>query len=244
MKSFADIISEMKLPVSTLLSAVILFMAGAAFADKPDGSVYLDGGNSKTALILAHGRGKHPTWKVVDPLRKGVHEKLGFHTLSLQMPNADKSWKRYADDFPEAYRTIEAAIKYLKQEKHVSVIYIMGHSMGSRMASSFISKHPDQPVAGLIVAGCRNNGGYPLSCYDNLQDVAIPVLDIWGGGDEKDADAAGERNEFLSDKYKQVEVAGANHKFDGYEDEFVLVTVNWLKRQNESLNQVVKFERQ
>jgi predicted alpha/beta-hydrolase family hydrolase len=126
----------------------------------------------------------------------------------------------------------------------VSVIFLMGHSMGSRLASSFIFKNPDQPVAGLIIAGCRNNGGYPLSCYDNLQDVAIPVLDIWGGDNEKDADAASEREDFLSDKYTQVEVAGANHKFDGYEDEFVLATVNWLKAQNESLNRVVMLKQQ
>ena len=235
---------KMKLPVCTLLSAAIMLVAGPVVADKPDGAVYLDGGNTKTALILAHGRGKHPTWKVVDPLRKGVHAKLGFHTLSLQMPNADKSWKNYAADFPQAYRTIEAAIKYLKEEKQVSVIFLMGHSMGSRMASSFISKNPGQSVAGLIIAGCRNNGGYPLSCYDNLQDVAIPVLDIWGGDNEKDADAASEREEFLSDKYTQVPIAGANHKFDGYEDEFVLATVNWLKVQNESLNRVVMLKQQ
>ena len=223
----------MKHQLYTFLIVAIIFVTDPVFADKPAGSVYLDGGNSKSALILAHGRGKYPTWKVVDPLRKGVHEELGFHTLSLQMPNDDKNWRKYAGDFPEAYRTIEAAIKFLKQEKKVSVIYLMGHSMGSRMASSFISENPDQPIAGLIVAGCRNNGGYPLSCSESLQEVGIPVLDIWGGDNEKDSDAASERNSLLSKTYTQVEVAGANHKFDGHEDEFVLATIKWLKTQNE-----------
>ena len=35
----------------------------------PD-NAYLDGGKSDKAVILCHGRGKHPTFDVVDPLRK------------------------------------------------------------------------------------------------------------------------------------------------------------------------------
>ena len=73
----------------------------------PAGSEFIDGGDSKVALILAHGRGKHPTWKVVEPLRTGVNGELGYHTLSLQMPNEDKYWRDYADDFPDAYRLFE-----------------------------------------------------------------------------------------------------------------------------------------
>lgn len=218
----------MKNSIYIFLLVTSLLITNTVFADKPSGSVYLNGGSNKSALILAHGRGKYPTWKVVDPLRKGVHEKLGFHTLSLQMPNEEKKWKKYADDFPAAYSNIMDAIRFLKKEKDVSVIYLMGHSMGSRMASSFVSENPNQPISGLIVAGCRNNGGYPLSCYDNLQNMDIPVLDIWGGNNDKDSGAASDRKVLVSKTYKQVEISGANHKFDGYEDKFVFATVNWL----------------
>ena len=96
----------MKRYLITTLSIASIFISTISIADKPENSVYLDGGTTKKALILAHGRGKHPTWKVVNPLRKGIHEKLGYHTLSLQLPNDDKKWKKYADDFPEAYKTI------------------------------------------------------------------------------------------------------------------------------------------
>jgi pimeloyl-ACP methyl ester carboxylesterase len=202
----------------------------SATAVEPPGSAYLDGGDSKYALILCHGRGKHATWKVVNPLRKGVYKKLGWHTLSLQMPAEDKNWKKYAYDFPEAFRTIKKGISFLKNEKGVEKIYLMGHSMGSRMASAFVAENPDQPIEGLIVAGIRNNGGYPLDGRRNLRKVNVPALDIWGdGGDDKDSKHARKRKELVSDTYHQLAISGANHKFDGYEDEIVSEVVNWLK---------------
>lgn len=217
---------------TTAVFVIIMLSASSSiFADKPNGSVYIDGGNNKSAVILAHGRGKYPTWLVVDPLRKGINEKLGFHTLSLQMTTGYDNWREYADGFPEAYDSIKSAINFVKNEKGVNKIFLMGHSMGSRIVSSFISENPDQSVSGLIVVGCRNNGGYPLSCEENLQDVDIPVLDIWGGNNEKDSNAASDRSGLVSEAYKQVEVSGANHKFEGYESELVSSTVDWLKAQ-------------
>lgn len=217
--------------ITAFLAAIALSVSPTVFADKPNGSVYIDGEKNKSALILAHGKGKHPTWLVVEPLRNGVNDKLGFHTLSLQMPTGHESWKDYADDFPEAYNIIKDAIRFLKNEKGVTKIFLMGHSMGSRMASSFVSENPKHSISGLIVAGCRNNGGYPLSCEENLQDVNIRVLDIWGGNNGKDSDAASDRSNLVSGIYTQIEISGANHKFDGYERELVSSTVDWLKAQ-------------
>lgn len=200
-------------------------------AGSPDDSVYIDGGGNKNGVILAHGKGKHPTWLVVDPLRKGVNKQLGYHTLSLQMPTGYSNWKDYAEGFPDAYQTITDAIAFLTNKKGVSRVFLIGHSMGSRMASAFVSENSNHGLAGLIVAGCRNNGGYPLSCDENLQGVNLPVLDIWGGDNGKDSRAASERSGMVSDTYAQVEISGANHKFEGYEDELVDSVVSWLKSQ-------------
>lgn len=209
-----------------------MFLSSVAYADKPNGSVYLDGGDSKYGLILAHGKGKNPTWLVVEPVRKGIHDELGYHTLSLQMPTGYSDWKDYADGFPEAYGTIEEAITYLKNEKGVSKVYLFGHSMGSRMASAYVAEHPNSGISGLIVAGCRNNGGSPLACDENLEDVRIPVLDIWGGKNGKDSKAASQRSGMVSATYTQIEIIGANHKFEGHEDELMGAVEKWLKMQN------------
>lgn len=218
--------------VKIFLLSILLCSSLSVFADEPNGSAYIDGGKSTVGLILAHGKGKHPAWLVVDPVRKGINEKLGYHTLSLQMPSGYSDWREYADGFPDAYITIKQAIAFLKNEKGVTKLFLLGHSMGSRMLSAFMSENSDQPISGLIVAGCRNNGGYPLSCNESLQNINIPVLDIWGGNNGKDSNAASDREGMVSATYTQVEISGANHKFEGNEDELVDAVVSWLKAQN------------
>jgi len=218
--------------VEIFLFTILLCSPLSVFAGEPTGSAYIDGGKSNVGLILAHGKGKHPTWLVVDPVRKGVNEKLGYHTLSLQMPSGYSHWKDYAEGFPDAYQTINEAIAFLKNEKGVTRVFLIGHSMGSRMASAFVSKNSSHGLVGLVVAGCRNNGGNPLSCDKNLQGVNLPVLDIWGGNNGKDSRSASERNGMVSDTYTQVEISGANHKFEENEDELVDAVVSWLKSQN------------
>jgi len=213
------------------LISILLAIPFYTFAGTPDESVYIDGGDNKTGIILAHGKGKHPTWLVVNPLRKGINEQLGSHTLSLQMPTGYSNWKDYAEGFPDAYKTIKEAITFLKDEKGVTRIFLIGHSMGSRMASAFVSENSNHGLTGLVVAGCRNNGGYPLSCDENLQSINLPVLDIWGGNNGKDSRAASERSGLVSGSYTQIEVSGANHKFEGYEDELVDSVVSWIKNQ-------------
>jgi len=193
---------------------------------------YLNGGESKTAVILCHGKGKYPTWKVVDPLRKAIHSELGFHTLSLQMPKDDVRWDDYANFFPEAHANIAKAIQVLKTEKGVETVYLMGHSMGSRMASSFKPEAHNTQINGLIIAGCRNNGGEPLSCIANVKNRALPILDIWGEGDVKDDQSASERKTLQSPHYQQVQISGANHKFDGYDFELNGAVIQWLKAQS------------
>ena len=217
--------------ITIFFCAGTFLLAQPVLAEQPPGAVYLDGEVSHVALILCHGRGKHPTWKVVNPLLKGVHANLGWHTLSLQMPAENKNWEKYADDFPQAFKTIEQGIAFLQKEKGITTIYLMGHSMGSRMASAFIAENPDAPIQGLIVAGIRNNGGYPLDGMQNLKHIQIPVLDIWGGGDSKDTDAARERESLVSASSAQVEIAASNHKFDNEEDEFVAAVIAWLRTQ-------------
>lgn len=196
--------------------------------EQPPGSLYLSG-TKPVGLILAHGKGKGPAWLVVDPVRKAVNEELGYHTLSLQMPTGYANWRDYADAFPQAYQTIDQGIAFLRK-KGVKKIFLFGHSMGSRMMSAYVATHPNAPIAGLIVAGCRNNGGEPLACDLNLKKVKVPVLDIWGGASVKDVDSAYDRKGFVSDRYQQVEIDGANHRFEGYEEDLVSEVIDWLQK--------------
>lgn len=108
----------------TIIAISLAMLSFSASAEIPLGAKYIAGTNSDVAVILAHGRGKHPAWKVVNPLRKGIYKKLGYHTLSLQMPNEKKHWKKYTRDFPEAYETIRKGIRFLRKERRRSSTFI------------------------------------------------------------------------------------------------------------------------
>ena len=197
-------------------------------------NAYLDGKGSTIGVVLCHGRGHYPTWLVVDPLRKGLNEQLGYHTLSIQMPIGDVNWREYEDFFPDAHKRIAAAVRYLKNTKKVKTVYLMGHSMGSRMATSYLADNPNSGIAGFIGVGIRNGGDGPLDSNSNLRMVKIPVVDVYGdGGDGKDADHADARSDMVDKHYQQVLIPGADHKFidDEEEKEMVNAVVSWLRKQ-------------
>jgi pimeloyl-ACP methyl ester carboxylesterase len=219
----------MKFFLYSLLS-FSLILPLACFADLPADSLYLQG-SQNTAVILCHGRGKHPDWKVVKPLREGLNAQLGVHTLSLQMPNQDKNWKKYSADFPEAYRRIDEAVEFLQQQAGVQRIFLLGHSMGARMASAYLNEQQNSSISGLVVLGCRNNGDNRLDCQHNLQNLELPVLDLWGDGSEKDVKSARQRALLQSNRYQQVAIPGANHRFSGHEAELLSAVSAWIKTQ-------------
>lgn len=198
---------------------------------------YLDGGGSRVGVILCHGRGQHPTAHVVNPLRLAIHGQLGYHTLSLQMPAPQAPWALYREFFADAYKRIWAAIRVLRQEKGVKTIYLLGHSMGSRMASGFLARFPEAGVAGFIGVGVRNNGRPPLDSVRNLQlalqrNPRLMVLDVYGdGGDGRDAQHAQKRAKLVGDRYRQILIPGADHRFIRGEEEMVAVVVRWLGEQ-------------
>lgn len=212
----------------------LLFFGAVAYADMPKGE-YLEGKDSRVAVILAHGQGMYPDSQVVGPLRKSINKELGFHTLSLQMPviggaNSPDKYLDYASTFPEAYKTIQAGIDFLKKEKGVERIYLMGYSMGGRMTSGFLAQNPDSGVVGYIGVGLLAGGPEPLNTNLNLKKVKLPVIDIYAdsGPDTKSAEF---RKPFVSDRYTQVVISGAKHDYRGYEGQVATAVIAWLKQQ-------------
>ncbi len=107
----------------SLAAAALCSAAALVGAAMPD-AAYLDGKESKSAVILAHGQGADPSSEVVDPLRKSIHKELGFHTLSLQMPviagrRSPELFQEYASTFADAEQRIQTAIDFLRREKGV-----------------------------------------------------------------------------------------------------------------------------
>jgi len=220
--------------VIRIVALLVFLIATTVHADMPKGE-YLEGKNSKVGVILAHGQGLDPDSQVVGPLRRAINKELGFHTLSLQMPvipgkRSPDKFQEYASTFPDAYQRIQAAIDFLKKEKGVERVYLMGYSMGGRMTSAFLANHPDSGIAGYIGVGLLAGGEEPLNTNLNLRAVKIPVLDVYAEND-RDAKFAENRKSLVSERFKQVSIPGAKHDYGGYEDQVIAAVIAWMKEQ-------------
>jgi len=217
-----------------LLAVALFALVSHATAQMPKGE-YLDGKDSKVGVILAHGQGLDADAMVVGPLRRAIHSELGFHTLSLSMPTLPGAksldlFEEYASTFPDAYTRIQAAVDFLKKDKGVERIYLMGHSMGGRMTTAFLASNPDAPVVGYIGVGLLAGGKEPLNTNLNLRKIKVPVIDVYAEND-RDAKSAEFRKPLVSDRFLQVAVPGAKHDYRGYEKVVADAVNGWLRKQ-------------
>ena len=193
----------------------------------PEKALYLEGKSDK-GIILAHGKGMNPDFKVVKPLRLALNEDLAFHTLSLQMPTNHEDYEGYEAEQPKVDAMIDRASAFL-HERGVRTVYLMGHSLGAGMTSGYLVSHPKAPIAGYIAVGCRGNRSKVISCNDNMPKIKVRVLDVWGRANEEDERFAKTRKKLAGPHYRQYGIAGANHVLDGAEGFFVDGVETWLE---------------
>ncbi len=132
------------------LLGVLLFLLPCIGAT--ESWLYESGGSSTFAAVLCHGKGGDPESHVVDPLRPELNEQLGFHTVSLRMPGGVKTVWDYDQDFLAASQEINRAVLFL-QEKDVRRIVLIAHSLGSRMATTYLASSPSPLVQSFIGVG-------------------------------------------------------------------------------------------
>jgi len=220
--------------ILALLLMMALWMGSPVRAQMPEGE-YLEGKNSATAVILAHGRGLGPDSQVVGPLRRSINKEFGYHTLSLKMPVLNSTnYLAYATTFPDAFRLIQAAIDYLTSEKGVKRIYLMGYSMGARMTTAFLVERFAPVIVGYIGVGLLEGGGKPLDANQNLASIRLPVIDVYADRTPLDLESAENRRSLASDTFKQVRVSGADHSFWRYNDQIAQAVIGWLKEREGS----------
>ena len=193
-------------------------------------------GDTGRAAVVVHGIGVHPNWdQVIRPLRVGLAEN-GWHTLSIQMPVLpnDAEPMAYAPLFDEVTSRFNAAIEYLQSKGQDSLV-VVAHSMGSSMTMRYLADSPETPLMGAVLIGM--NGRTDNSAYnriDAFKKVKIPLLDLYGSDDlpdvvqyaERKADAAAAAG--IKD-FSQVVVPGANHFFDGKEEQLLETVSKWLE---------------
>jgi len=179
------------------------------------------------AIIVVHGLGAHPNWEqIVQPVRVEMTQ-YGWNTLSIQMPILANGigGDQYAPLFAEVAPRIEAAIQFLKQNDMQEIV-LVSHSMGSTMSADYFANNPNSAITRFVAVG--------LGSAKSVKNIHIPMFDLYGSDDlpnvlknrakrKKNAEQAGNSN------YKQLEVSGANHFFDGKNEVLIKEIKDWLE---------------
>jgi dienelactone hydrolase len=192
--SGASLASHLSSPSCTGL--VVLDPSSVGGHESFEGCLLTAPASPAVGVVLLHGRTSTPNGPVVDELRNSLY-RAGYTTLSIENPAADpvtdnRDFASYSNDaltsnyaFPEAYARVQAAINYL-QGLGVQRVVLVGFSMGSRLATAAVARitSPSLPIIGLIGIGMYNTSGIdPLDHDFTLDEVSVPVLDIYGDAD-------------------------------------------------------------
>ncbi len=189
-------------------------------------------------VILLHGRGAHPEWlDVIQPLRVEL-PKSGWETLSLQLPLAgvDSNARTYEQLIPEANPRIAAAVEFLRQRK-IRNIVLVGHSLGARMGVHYLaSGQVPQEVRAMVAVGLHfGPEDSPVDTAGDLAKVKLPLLDIYGSRDLSRVLAGAQARAAAARKaengaYRQAEVIGADHMFQGMDQTLVARVRGWIEK--------------
>ena len=192
--------------------------------------------NSKAAFILLHGRGFHPDWpQVAGPLREKFTE-AGLTTLALQMPVLEKGAKyyQYLEILPLSFPRIDAGIQFLVS-KGYGWIGVIAHSCSVHMSMAWIRARGDREIDAYVGIGMgATDYKQPMLEPFPLEDMTVPILDVYGS-DDYPAVIKGAVSRRIAienagnGKSRTVEVPGADHFFEEYEDSLAEAVIEWLK---------------
>jgi pimeloyl-ACP methyl ester carboxylesterase len=189
-------------------------------------ALYTEAKNARGAIVVAHGRGWSPDFELYGSLRTKLAD-AGYTTLSIQLPVLDGTGKLgdYIPLYPDARERFQLAADFLKAQGYRNVA-IVSHSLGATMANQYLIKTEDRTVGAWVFIGIING-------LEEMFRIKIPVLDVFGSKDWEIARlGADERKRQIMKivNSEQVIVPGAEHFFEGKEDELTGVIVRFLDR--------------
>jgi len=205
-------------------------------------TIFTEGTNKTTAIVLAHGIGVHPDHSLIGVLRTRLAD-AGYTTLSIQMPVAKSEGITVRDYypvlFPEAGDRLATAARYLQGTGYRNVV-LVAHSMGSWMSNVYLMETPNPPFAAWVALGVTGRyWGASLISIPWLGiewfpgKIRLPTLDIYGENDlAAGVEAAPSRARALAHipRSEQVMIPGADHFYAGREDAVVQAIDRFIRK--------------
>ena len=153
-------------------------------------------GVSLGGVIILPSLGRTPDWPdVIAPLRKALPTH-GWSTLAIQLPiptkGADGLWQ-LEPYFTASRSRIQSAISFMQQQGIANIILI-GHGLGAATAVVCVSGSDPLPVSGLAAVSLGIPPGSDRKSFGPglLENIHLPILDIYGSRDYADVTATAE----------------------------------------------------
>ena len=158
-------------------------------------------GNPVGAILILNAEGQHSNWPETSRRIRLSLPEFGWNTLSTQLPPPRPEPVPPGEAEAAAQIDVEAlslarlhrSIEYLHERGQFNIILI-GNGVGAARAACYISELPasSQPsqsrlIRAMVFVNARNRiPGSDKQLQDCLPDPAVPVLDIYTGGQQRD----------------------------------------------------------
>jgi len=188
------------------------------------------------SIIILHGMNSNPNApQITHPLRSQLAE-TGWVTASIQLPlaAADASISDNLALIKESYPRIRATLNYMHQNFKNRPCVLVAHSLGAIMATSFLAEQKKLACDALILIGLPKLPSDLPEADSNksLKKVSIPTLDIYGSQDLDSVKNMISSRKLILKKTntlnRQIEIAGADHSFNGLDETLVRAIHSWL----------------
>ena len=190
------------------------------------------------AAIIVHSMGSHPDWpEVIAPLRTRL-PKMGWATLSIQMPvlAPEETLSEYGKTVKPGRARLASAIQYLRKEKFLNIV-IIGHSFGAAIAAEFLANNKSSRVQAFVGISMQAQKflNPTLKLSKNIGEIEIPILDIYGSRDFTEVIQQADGRKQAGRKqgrrnYQQVMIEGADHYFTDLDDIIAKRIRGWLDK--------------
>ena len=140
-------------------------------------------GQPKGGAIILHDADSHPARpEVIQPLH-GNLPKHGWATISIQLPPL-KQLSEYNNNQALIRRRIESAVNHLRTSGYNNIVLI-GHGTGAMAATNYLAAGSTEFIRALVAIslGVLNTKEKKDSIPAKLENVKLPILDVYGSND-------------------------------------------------------------
>ena len=129
-------------------------------------------GQPRAVMVLIHGFNAHSGY-MAWPAEQFAARGLAAYALDLRGRGKSEGERFYVEEFSDYLTDVNTLVSQARSENPGLPVYVLGHSAGGVIASSYVFEHQDQ-IAGLVCESFAFDVGLPHLVQLALQGRELP----------------------------------------------------------------------